>query len=62
MKKRIKNHLLENRDNFETSEDSNKEEDFYVELLISDLKKVREMPKYSLWSEMVNKHLLNKDC
>ena len=58
MKKRIKHYSPEMEKENHSAKDGKLRDDFYLKLLINDLKKdPREMPKYSLWSEMVNKFL-----
>lgn len=57
MKKRIR-HFSPEKEEKTPVPSENKQDDFYLKLLITDLKQeAREMPRYSMWSEMVNKML-----
>jgi hypothetical protein len=59
MKKRIKHYSpSKESENFSIDKEHVKD-DFYLKLLINDLKKNPcEMPKYSLWTEMVRKFMI----
>jgi hypothetical protein len=57
MKKRIK-HFSPQKEESSPAPAEEKQDDFYLKLLITDLKQeAREMPRYSMWTEMVNKML-----
>lgn len=62
MKKRIKHYSPETEKENHSMKGGELRDDFYLKLLLNDLKKDPcEMPKYSLWSEMVNKFLCQEN-
>jgi hypothetical protein len=57
MKKRIR-HFSPDKEQSNPAPEEVKQDDFYLKLLITDLKQEpRKMPRYSMWTEMVNKIL-----
>jgi hypothetical protein len=57
MKKRIK-HFSPEKEKSNLVPEEVKQDDFYLNLLITDLKQdARRMPIYSMWTEMVNRLL-----
>lgn len=62
MRKRIKSFLSEKNEKKEFNPKDAKDRGVYMELLINDLKtEVKVMPRYSLWNELVNKCLFEKN-